>query len=100
MQEYYWPGNIREMENVIERAVNISDGSQIEPEVLNVSSPVAQSIPAHQGDGSYLEELEKQAIMEVIQEMEGNLSRASKKLGIARSTLYKKIDKYDLDQSV
>ena len=98
MLEYAWPGNVREMENVIERTVNITDGQTIGPEVLDESLPVLKSSPpSYQGDGSYLEELEKQAIMDVIQEMEGNLAQASKKLGIARSTLYKKIERYQLN---
>ena len=100
MLEYSWPGNVREMENVIERAVNITEGEKIGPEVLDESLPVLKSSPPpYQGSGSYLEELEKQAIMDVIQEMEGNLAQASKKLGIARSTLYKKIERYQLNLS-
>ena len=98
MLEYSWPGNVREMENVIERAVNITEGEKIGPEVLDESLPVLKSSPPpYQGSGSYLEELEKQAIMDVIHEMEGNLAQASKKLGIARSTLYKKIERYQLN---
>jgi transcriptional regulator of acetoin/glycerol metabolism len=97
MRSYAWPGNVREMENVIERGVNLSDGSTIQSKALNIMEPSKKTVPSYHGDGSYLEQVEKQAIVDVVQEMENNLSKASKKLGISRSTLYKKIEKYQLD---
>jgi transcriptional regulator of acetoin/glycerol metabolism len=96
---YPWPGNVREMENVIERAVNLSDDSVIRAADLHLPSTPRIKIDVKQDQGSYLEEVEKQAIFEVLQGVEFNMSKASKKLGISRSTLYKKVVRYQLSSS-
>jgi len=91
-----WPGNIRELENVVERAVNLADGKLIEPAILGLAGVTVKKTGLKIKRGTRLADLEKQAIMEVIAETEFNLSRASKKLGISRATLYNKIKKYNL----
>jgi DNA-binding NtrC family response regulator len=93
LSAYDWPGNVRELENVVERASNIAGGNRVDPGALGLpgvhlsekSSPTAP-----------LEEVEKQAIMQIIQELGFNLSKASRTLGISRATLYNKIKKYGL----
>lgn len=97
---YHWPGNIRELENVAERAVNLAEGNRIVPEILGIGQPPLNKNFVSKGSrGSRLEEVEKQTIMASIEELEFNISRASKSLGISRATLYNKIKKYNLTVS-
>ena len=93
---YHWPGNVRELENVVERAVNLAHGNVIEPEhfgFLNVRKEKAV-LSRHQG--SLLEEMERQTIMEITETVEYNISKAAKMLGISRATLYNKLKKHNL----
>jgi len=93
---YSWPGNVRELENVLERAVNLADGNLILPETLSLLV-AANRIPiVKERRGALLEEVERQTIEGVLKEMTFNLSKSSKRLGISRATLYKKIKKYSL----
>ncbi len=94
---YPWPGNVRELENVIERAVILCDSDRIEADDL--SMPVAKSV-ADQGSGSSLEDMERDHILRVLREFNGNQSKASQVLGIDRKTLYLKLRKYGLSDYV
>ncbi|MDH4230594.1 MAG: sigma 54-interacting transcriptional regulator, partial [Nitrospirota bacterium] len=90
---YDWPGNVRELENIIERAVILCDSELIGKE--DVSIPAVheeKETPA----GSSLEEMEREHIQRVLQEAEGNQSKASQLLGIDRKTLYLKLKKYGI----
>jgi transcriptional regulator with PAS, ATPase and Fis domain len=93
---YEWPGNVRELENIVERAVNLVDGDKVAPSILGISSTGGGRVAVANIRGSRLEELEKQAILEILEELKYNLSRAAKTLGISRATLYNKIKKYNL----
>ncbi|GAB4482796.1 MAG: sigma-54 dependent transcriptional regulator [Thermodesulfovibrionales bacterium] len=93
LERYDWPGNVREIENVIERAVIICDGEEIQADDL--SMPYAAAGSSRSAPGS-LEEMEREHILRVLREAEGNQSRASQMLGIDRKTLYLKIRKYGL----
>jgi DNA-binding NtrC family response regulator len=88
---YSWPGNVRELENAIERAVVVGLGPRIEVKDLPVgledeNAPTIES----------LEEAERKQIQLVLKRAGGNISKAAKILGINRSTLYNKINKYNL----
>ncbi|MEL7148960.1 MAG: sigma-54 dependent transcriptional regulator, partial [Bacteroidota bacterium] len=87
MREHSWPGNIRELENTIERMVILHEEGAEPLQILNRS----QNEPV---DNLY--EVEKEKIAEIIARHAGNISRAAKELGIGRNTLYRKIKKYDL----
>jgi DNA-binding NtrC family response regulator len=105
---YSWPGNIRELEHAIERAVVLTRSSVLFKEdfsglVPNASRPTSQpmSQPGGQIDpdpsqGS-LEAVEKQAILKVLSDVNFNKSRASEVLGIDRATLYRKAQRYGID---
>lgn len=92
-RKYSWPGNIRELEHVIERAVVLTTSAVLIPEDFAPLMPQPLSKPA---DGS-LEELEKQAILRVLGEVRFNKSRASEVLGIDRATLYRKAQRHGID---
>ncbi len=93
LKNYDWPGNIRELENVIERIVN---SEQIQ---MNLSNEIAekQELSIDLYKDTTLEQMEKHHITEVIKEVKGNMSLAAKILDIARSSLYRKIEKYKID---
>jgi len=95
---YQWPGNIRELENVIERAVNLTESNKLKPETLGIGDLIHRTAVSISKEcpGSLLQKMEKQIILEIITEMQFNLSKAAKVLGICRATLYKKIKKYGL----
>ncbi|MEO0161411.1 MAG: sigma 54-interacting transcriptional regulator [candidate division WOR-3 bacterium] len=88
LKTYHWPGNIRELMNVIERAVTLCNGDLITMEDIGLAAPKKGIIP--------LEELEKEAVLEALNATGWNRTRAAKKLGIDRRTLYNYIKKYSL----
>jgi len=92
--EYNWNGNVRELENVIERATVVSKESLITPKDLpdNVRK---KKTPEFVGVSS-LEDIEKHYIKQVLEETNWNIKISAQKLGIARSSLYRKIRKYKI----
>ena len=95
MQRHSWHGNIRELRNIIERAVILSDGPKILPEHLpyqiqtqNESS--AQSLT--------LSSVEKRHIEKVLQYTKGNKTKAAEYLGIGLTTLYRKLEEYQIER--
>jgi two-component system, NtrC family, response regulator HydG len=93
-KHYAWPGNIRELQHAIERAVIMSDSLELKPSDFLLTSP---SKKAEQKIESYnLETIEKTAIQQAIKKYKGNLTLAAKELGFGRSTLYRKMEKYGL----
>ncbi len=91
---YPWPGNIRELKSVINKAMIFADGDAIEPDDLPSHVAVRRN-PSPRGPKT-LEEMEKAHILSVLEETGGNQTRASEALGINRKTLYKKLHKYKL----
>ena len=96
---YEWPGNVRELENIVERAINLVDGKYVGPGILDISSVPGGMLVTGDTPGSRLEELEKQAILKILEELKFNMSKSAKSLGISRATLYNKIKKYNLSVS-
>lgn len=93
LNTYFWPGNIRELEHIIERAVIITDNTNIEKEDLHFSTrkiqtPVSASLN--------LEETEKRLIEQAMDKHQGNISKAAKALGVTRSALYRRLEKHGL----
>ena len=93
MREYRWPGNIREMQNVIERAVILCPNAQVGPEFLAISRPVGIAPAVVPGAPYSLEELERMHIESVLASCE-TLEAAARTLGIDSSTLYRKRKAY------
>lgn len=95
---YDWPGNVRELQNVVERAVILAPGPTIGPEDLSMSplgqvrQPMAANMNPHLCS---LEELERQHILQVLSATRGNKSQAAQILGIERSTLDRKLKRYE-----
>ncbi|MGA1823870.1 MAG: sigma-54-dependent transcriptional regulator [bacterium] len=105
LMEHTWPGNIRELENVLERAVLTTHGDQISPHCLYIDKPMfsAPGNHNHIKEGQTLLETveisEKLHITEALKKAQDNRSKAAKELGISRRTLYDKIEKYNIDIS-
>ncbi|WP_246026168.1 sigma-54 interaction domain-containing protein [Peribacillus cavernae] len=94
---YSWPGNIRELENIIERALNIGD----EGEVIT-SEHLLEEITGHKqmtpvrSLAEVMEETERNTILACLGMTQGNKSETAKQLGVSRTTLYEKMNKYGL----
>jgi DNA-binding NtrC family response regulator len=87
---YPFPGNVRELENLIEGAVALARGSVIEVADLHLPEPQTGRPPTKLAEGlPTLRELELRYVAKVLEQTEGNMSRASKILGIDRKTLYR-----------
>jgi len=93
MQRYHWPGNIRELENAIERAVVVGKGRQIKPGDLPF---VLDREGAEEVSALPLKEVERRHIARVLAAQGGHVSNAAKVLKITRGTLYEKMKKYGL----
>jgi DNA-binding NtrC family response regulator len=95
---YDWPGNIRELENCIQRAVSLGSGSFIQMEDLPTAMlyrMVRKS--SSRLDMNSLQALERQAIRQALQTTGGDRVRAAKLLGIGKTTIYRKLKEYGLD---
>ena len=91
---YRWPGNIRELENVLERAVIVatSEGLSLRDLPADVGGPTEPAAPG----GGVIEAMERTLIEKILAECEWNKSRAARRLGIGRRTLYSKAAKYGI----
>ena len=98
LKAYSWPGNIRELRNVIERAVLLSDQKTITINDLQFDGHTQVGSPFLDSRLTLLE-LEKQHIERVLQEERGRVEKAAKRLGIPRSSLYQKIKKHQISMS-
>lgn len=106
LQAYHWPGNVRELKNVVSRSLIYADGIEIGPENVQLSetssgvtvpmSPVVPpSLPSTLSHQT-LSQVEKSNIEEALRKTEGNKTKAAELLGIAKSTLFKKLKDYDI----
>lgn len=93
LKKYHWPGNIREIEHIIERAVIITDNIQIQTEDLHFST---KKLETSLSTSLNLEETEKLLIEQALQKHQGNISRAAKDLGLTRAALYRRLEKHQL----
>lgn len=95
LEKHHWPGNIRELQHAVERAVIMSDSNILQPHDFFLSQN------DETGDGTEpetynLEETERLLIRKVIDKHGGNISKAAKELGLTRASLYRRIEKYGL----
>jgi len=94
LESYNFPGNIRELSNIIERAVILSDGqtlneSALPKEILHKANLSSQSLN--------LEDVEKTHILSILEQTNGNKTKASEILGIGLTTLYRKLQAYGIE---
>ncbi len=95
---YHWPGNVRELRNVVESLLLMSDAPDVRLDELaaGLSSEPIGAPPAMSETPASLEASERTAITAAVRQCQGNLTAAAKSLGVSRSTLYRKIERYRL----
>ncbi len=91
LESYPWPGNIREMENRIRRAVIMAEGRKITPQDLELETMLGRQEAKTLKDAR--EEVEREIIQEALHRHNGNMTRAAEELGVSRPTLYELMDK-------
>ncbi len=90
--DYHWPGNIRELEHCLERAVILANHQEIQAEDLGLKAGQLDQEPV----GLNLEEMEKHLVQKALDKSSGNISKAAKALGLTRAALYRRLEKYEL----
>jgi len=97
MHKHPWPGNIRELQHSIERAVILSNASVLQPEDFNFSLNAGkESDNGLSLDQFNLDEVEKLLIRKVLKKYNGNITQAAAELGLTRSSLYRRLEKHGL----
>ena len=94
LRSFDWPGNVRQLQNEIQRAVLMCEGSQIDDRDLSVTATTqAKESP----DLTLMEAMERNAIIQMLKDTNGNKLETAKRLGIGRQTLYNKIKMYGIE---
>jgi two-component system response regulator HydG len=98
LMSYDWPGNVRELENCIQRALALGTGSNIQVKDLpsNLLNPVSAGV--EEPGVTPLKEQERRAILQALESTRGDRIRAAKLLGIGKTTIYRKIREYGIDE--
>lgn len=96
MHKHLWPGNIRELQHAIERAVILSNSSVLQPEDFNFTSVSSKDEAQLNLDQFNLDEVEKLLIRKVLKKYNGNITQAASELGLTRSSLYRRLKKHGL----
>ncbi|MCA9232200.1 MAG: sigma 54-interacting transcriptional regulator [Planctomycetales bacterium] len=91
--DYTWPGNVRQLRNVIDSAVVLADGEEIQPDDLGLRDSGSQQL-----DSLQIEHWERKLIVEALKRADGSVPDAAKLLGIGRATLYRKIEIYHIER--
>jgi len=94
IENHAWPGNVREMENKIKRAVIMTDTAQVTAEELQLEVPGADDVPLNLRE--VRDKVEEQAVIRVLSYADDNVSKAAELLGVSRPTLYDLMNKYNL----
>ena len=94
LRHYQWPGNVRELQHALERAVILCDSKSLMPfDFFLNDKPVKDDLLA----GNYnLEEIERSVIKKILIKNEGNVTKAAKELGLTRTALYRRLEKFGL----
>jgi DNA-binding NtrC family response regulator len=92
-----WPGNVRQLQNEVQRAVLLCEGSQVDAADLSITSARTANEPGFDTNFTLLEGVERNAIVQMLKETGGNKLETAKRLGIGRQTLYNKIKAYGIE---
>jgi DNA-binding NtrC family response regulator len=92
-----WPGNVRQLQNEVQRAVLLSEGEEVDATDLSISKARTIGDEAQDTNFTLLEGVERNAIVQMLKETGGNKLETAKRLGIGRQTLYNKIKAYGIE---
>lgn len=98
INRYHYPGNVRELQYAMERAVIMSEGNQLTADDI-IFSPIEgtpQVTENEEATHTNLQAVERNTILKVIDKHNGNISRAAKELGLTRTALYRRLNKYEI----
>jgi transcriptional regulator with PAS, ATPase and Fis domain len=95
LQSYHWPGNIRELQHAIERAIILSENDSLEAGDF-LFSPIDDQKEGFVFDSYNLDHIEKKVIEHTLKNHSGNISTAAKELGLTRASLYRRMEKFGL----
>ena len=97
MNKHTWPGNIRELQHSLERAIILSNSNVLQPEDFNFSATASKETDQQLNlDQFNLDEVEKLLIRKVLKKYNGNITQAASELGLTRSSLYRRLEKHAL----
>ncbi len=96
LMEYPFPGNVRELQYSIERAVIMCENDTLEPGDL-IFLPLESPLAGREEKDLTLSSVEKNTILKVIEKNNGNISKAARELGITRTALYRRLNKYEIE---
>ena len=96
LKRYSWPGNIRELRNVLERASLVAGRDIVTPEHLHFQSALAPELSRQGGLSGTLKQMERAYIHHVLHDEGGSIERAARRLGIPRSSLYNKMKRFEI----
>ena len=99
MQKYHWPGNVRELQHILERAVIMNKGQVLNAEDLFLNTRTSQEQDDQQNltiSNFNLEHVEKMMIQKVLKKHHGSVTHAANELGLTRTSLYRRMEKYGL----
>ena len=94
---FEWPGNVRQLQNEVQRAVLLCEGGDIDSTDLSITSVPTETEGVHDTNFTLLEGVERNAIVQMLRETGGNKLETAKRLGIGRQTLYNKIKAYGIE---
>lgn len=97
LRKYAFPGNIRELQHSIERAVIMSDNQELTSRDLDLNSSIEAPVAVVSETSTLrIDELEKSTILKAIERHDGNITKAARELGLTRTALYRRLGKYDI----
>jgi DNA-binding NtrC family response regulator len=91
-----WPGNVRELDHVVQRAVLLASGENIAVSELGFAAQTASAALAANARSLNLEQAEREVIRKALEHVQGNVAEAAKQLGLSRSSLYRRLQKYGM----
>lgn len=97
LTSFDWPGNVRQLQNEVQRAVLLCEGNAVDASDLSISNAKTAGVESQDTNFTLLEGVERNAIIQMLKETGGNKLEAAKRLGIGRQTLYNKIKAYGIE---
>jgi DNA-binding NtrC family response regulator len=93
LMHYSWPGNVRELQHAIERAVIMTESQTLEPDDFILATP-RKKAGELEFESFILDDIEKMVIEKVLKQNQGNITQAAQELGLTRTSLYRRMEKY------